>query len=190
MKTFPIKIQRRLAGPASWSYKGWQVLSAGWRKVLFPQLHSQGNTLQARALGTCLAWLKGLSAHSGSEVREGQDFKQSQLYTNARAVKCLIQAGCLSAWVALGAVKRASEDGSGPGKEEAITDTQGRAMTSQQSGQKDYVGVISASPLPWAGEGLSLGSQSLLSGGADVHLPGVSKSRYGRGGEERRRTAK
>lgn len=48
MKTFSIKIQRGLPGPASWSYKGWQVLSAGWRKVLFPQLHSQGNTLQAR----------------------------------------------------------------------------------------------------------------------------------------------
>ena len=47
MKTFSIKIQRGLLGPASWSYKGWQVLSAGWRKVLFPQLHSQGNTLQA-----------------------------------------------------------------------------------------------------------------------------------------------
>ena len=46
---------------------------------------------------------------------------------NARAVKCLIQAGCLSAWVALRAVRKGSEDGSGPGKEEAIGGTQGKA---------------------------------------------------------------
>lgn len=46
---------------------------------------------------------------------------------NARAVKCLIQAGCLSAWVALRAVRKASEDGSGPGKEEATGGTQGKA---------------------------------------------------------------
>lgn len=47
MQMFPTKIQQGLTGPASWSYKGWQVLSMGWRKVLFPQLHSQGNALQA-----------------------------------------------------------------------------------------------------------------------------------------------
>lgn len=48
MQTFPTKIQQGLTESASWSYKGWQVLSTGWRKVLFPQLHSQGNALQAR----------------------------------------------------------------------------------------------------------------------------------------------
>lgn len=48
MQTFPGKIQQGLTGPASWSYKGRQVLSTGWRQVLFPQLHSQGNALQAQ----------------------------------------------------------------------------------------------------------------------------------------------
>lgn len=81
-------------------------------------------------MGTCLAWLRGLSAHSGSEVRERQDFRQSQLHTDAQAVECLIQAGGLSAWVALGAIREASENGSGPEEEEAITGPQARAVTS------------------------------------------------------------
>lgn len=77
-----------------------------------------------------MAWLRGLSAHSGSEVRERQNFKQSQLHTNAQAVKYLIRAGFLSAWGYPDAVKEASENGSGPGKEETITGTQARAVTS------------------------------------------------------------
>ena len=42
MKTFRIKIQQGLAGPGSWSYKGWQVLLQAGKKFCFPSCTRRG----------------------------------------------------------------------------------------------------------------------------------------------------
>lgn len=65
MKTSSIKIQRGLPGPASWSY-GWQVLSVGLEKSLFPSCTHRG-ILCRHGVGNC--WLGSEACQHIQEVK-------------------------------------------------------------------------------------------------------------------------
>ena len=75
MKTFSIKIQRGLLGPASWSYKGWQVSLRAGEKFCFPSCTHRG-ILCRHGVGN----LFGLAQRPVSTFRKWsqkrQDFKQ------------------------------------------------------------------------------------------------------------------